>query len=71
MEYAALGATATAELLPGGAATPVTSSNRHQFVALYADWLLNASVAPQFGALAAGFYRVVGGPALSMFRCAR
>jgi hypothetical protein len=68
IEYEAYGQARQVELLPGGADLAVTTSNRVQFVELYCNWLLNASVADQFAAFASGFHRVCGGPALSLFR---
>jgi len=57
----------TVELVPGGAAIAVTADNRRQFVELYARYVLEEAVRPQFDAFAAGFLQVCGGPALSMF----
>lgn len=68
VEYEAYGQAVRVELVPGGADIPVTQHNRHAFVAAYTDWLLGASIAEQFAAFATGFYRVCGGPALSLFR---
>ncbi|EFN57786.1 hypothetical protein CHLNCDRAFT_21324 [Chlorella variabilis] len=55
------------ELKPGGASIPVTAANRREYVDLYTAWLLEGSVGRQFGAFRAGFLRVCGGPALTLF----
>ncbi|KAG2197883.1 hypothetical protein INT47_003552 [Mucor saturninus] len=55
-------------LVPGGEKRMVTQDNRHEFVALYVDFILNQSVERQFGAFQRGFYHVCGGNALSLFR---
>jgi hypothetical protein len=68
VEYEAFGQTVGVELVPGGAAIPVTNANRADFVRAYAGWLLGGAVREQFAAFASGFHRVCGGPALSLFR---
>lgn len=62
------GEVASVELLPGGAATKVTTSNRQQYVSLYCCHLLEASIQRQFGAFKRGFHRLCSGAALKMFR---
>ncbi|VDM37456.1 unnamed protein product [Toxocara canis] len=46
------------ELVPNGKNIPVTNSNKKEFVALYADFLLNGLVKRQFEAFNAGFSKV-------------
>ena len=56
------------ELLPGGQNIPVTEDNRHQYVDLYVDFLLNESVRAQFNAFRKGFLLLCDGPVLRLFR---
>lgn len=53
---------------PTSGDTPVTASNRHEYVALYVDYMLTKSVARQFDAFQRGFLLVCGGQALELFR---
>ena len=55
-----LGQTVQHALLANGADVAVTARNRDRFVELYADWLLNGSIAEPFEALRSGFERVAG-----------
>jgi len=55
-------------LKPDGEKIPVTNANRAEFVQLYVEYVLEKSVAKQFGAFSRGFHRVCGGPALQLFR---
>lgn len=43
--------------------TPVTNTNREEYANLYAQWLLDYSIRPQFEAFAKGFNTVLGGRA--------
>ncbi|KAL9551824.1 hypothetical protein PS6_004806 [Mucor atramentarius] len=43
-------------LVPKGEQLMVTQENKHEFVSLYADFILNKSVERQFGAFKRGFY---------------
>lgn len=57
------------ELKPGGASIPVTSTNREEYVELYARFLVVESVARQFEKFKQGFMRVMGGaPSMSLLR---
>jgi ubiquitin-protein ligase E3 A len=56
------------ELKPGGADIPVTSSNRHEFVDLYVEYILEKSISKQFTPFKKGFMRACGGEALKLFR---
>ncbi|EED16780.1 ubiquitin-protein ligase (Hul4), putative [Talaromyces stipitatus ATCC 10500] len=47
---------------------PVTNDNRHEFVNLYVQYLLDTAVQRQFEPFKRGFYTVCGGNALSLFR---
>jgi len=58
----------TFELKPGGASIPVTEENRHEYVDLYVDFLLNESIRTQFNAFKRGFLLLADGPVLRLFR---
>ena len=58
----------THELIPNGADTPVTGDNRHEYVKLYTQYLLEDSIARQFAAFQRGFHSVCGGECLQLFR---
>ncbi|RLN74570.1 hypothetical protein BBJ28_00015168 [Nothophytophthora sp. Chile5] len=66
--YEVFGEVKTVELKPGGSAMPVTNANREEYVALYVDYVLNGSVARQYGAFHRGFHQVCNREVLSMFR---
>ena len=55
-------------LCPEGERKPVTNANRHEFVDLYVQYLLDVQVARQFEPFKRGFFTVCGGNALSLFR---
>ncbi|KAK6528418.1 putative E3 ubiquitin-protein ligase [Arthrobotrys megalospora] len=55
-------------LIPGGENKPVTNENRREFVDLYAQYLLDTSVARQFEPFKRGFWTVCGGNALNLFQ---
>ena len=55
------------ELTPGGAQIELTNANRAEYVRLYVDWRLNASVHRQFKPFEDGFWSVAGGDALRLF----
>ncbi|KAJ3365989.1 putative E3 ubiquitin-protein ligase [Allomyces javanicus] len=55
-------------LIPDGENTPVTSSNKHAYVAAYVDFILTKSVTAAFDNFRRGFLRVLQGNALSLFR---
>lgn len=50
----------THELKPGGKDIPVTSSNKEEYVGLYAKFLLVDSISRQFEMFKRGFMRVMG-----------
>ena len=66
--YESWGAMKVVELKDGGAAIPVTNANRQEFVDRYVEFVLEKSIARQFGAFAKGFHRACGGEALKLFR---
>lgn len=53
------GAHEEVELKENGADIPVTEENKHEYVELFANWRLQASVEPQFQALRSGLSRVI------------
>lgn len=61
------GAVRTWPLKQGGESTPVTNENREEFVALYLDWVLNASIYRQFRAFYLGFHSVCASNALIVY----
>lgn len=67
VEFDYYGQVQSRELKPGGREVAVTGENRQEYVDLYTKWVLVDSISAQFGAFARGFWRVCGGPALTMF----
>ncbi|MEW5310744.1 MAG: hypothetical protein WDW38_002511 [Sanguina aurantia] len=55
------------ELIPGGHDIMVQEHNRHQYVELLVDWVLNRSISRQFESFAAGFRMLSAGPAMRLF----
>jgi E3 ubiquitin-protein ligase HECTD2 len=55
-------------LISNGANTPVTNTNRAEFIDLYIRYLLDGAVARQFEPFKRGFFTVCAGNALSLFR---
>ncbi|MEW5307247.1 MAG: hypothetical protein WDW36_009655 [Sanguina aurantia] len=55
------------ELIPGGNDVMVQEHNRHQYVELLVDWVLNRSISRQFESFAAGFRMLSAGPAMRLF----
>ena len=68
MDQGSFGHVQTFELKPNGAAIAVTEANRREYVDLYVDFLLNASVRTQFNAFRRGFLLLCDGPVLRLFR---
>ncbi|KAK4543196.1 hypothetical protein LTR36_005746 [Oleoguttula mirabilis] len=62
------GTTKNVPLISNGEGTPVTNSNRQEFVDAYIRYLLDGSVARQFEPFKRGFFTVCAGNALSLFR---
>lgn len=61
------GETKPVELCPGGKNKEVDNGNKHEYVNLYVDFLLNKSVHEQFTAFSEGFHSVCGGVVLDLF----
>ena len=57
----------TEELKEGGKDIPLTSDNRHEYIQLYVDWLLNRSIHRQFTAFKKGFDLCVPPASLALF----
>ena len=68
ISYKAFGRVKVVELLPNGDDVPVTSQNKHLFVALYVRHILKDAVRTQLQAFARGFHKVCGGHALQLCR---
>lgn len=66
MPYESFGETKYHPLKPDGANIAVTNQNRQEYVDLYLKWLLEDSVAPQFGAFLNGFKMVCDSPAFGV-----
>ncbi|KAG8311112.1 putative E3 ubiquitin-protein ligase herc4 [Homalodisca vitripennis] len=54
-------------LKPGGENVPVTQENKKEYVDLYVDFVLNASVERHFRAFRDAFHKVCGGRVLQLF----
>lgn len=57
----------TSELIPDGAQVSVKNENKHEYVDLYVDFILNKSVERQFQEFFNGFHEVCGGPVVDLF----
>ncbi|KAK3813070.1 MAG: hypothetical protein J3Q66DRAFT_42246 [Benniella sp.] len=68
IEYESLGQTYQHDLVPNGAAIPLTNTNRHKFVKEYLKFYFTTSVAKQFNAFSDGFHLVTLGSAIQLFR---
>lgn len=66
--YEVFGEVKTVELKPGGSSIPVTNANCDEYVSLYVEHVLNASVARQYEAFHRGFRMVCDGEVLPIFR---
>ena len=62
------GETKTVDLIENGGNVTVTQSNKHEFVQLYVQWLLERSIEQQFKAFQTGFKQVCEGSFFSLFR---
>ena len=58
----------TYDLVENGGEIAVTGANRKEYVQLYVKYLLEDSIARQFGAFQRGFHSVCGGKCLQLFR---
>jgi len=61
------GTTVTSPLVPGGDEVAVDGSNVHAYVAAFADYKLNASIAPQTAAFLRGFRELIPVTWMRMF----
>ncbi|CAI9733271.1 probable E3 ubiquitin-protein ligase HECTD2 [Octopus vulgaris] len=68
ISHTELGCLKTYTLKPNGENIPVTNSNRHSYVQLYVDWILNKSVYKVFKEFYFGFHSVCASNALIMLR---
>eukprot|EP01138_Halocafeteria_seosinensis_P016429 gb/GECG01016760.1/.p1 GENE.gb/GECG01016760.1/~~gb/GECG01016760.1/.p1 ORF type:complete len:1660 (+),score=233.46 gb/GECG01016760.1/:1-4980(+) len=66
--YDYFGTIQSVDLIPDGKNTPVTSSNKHDYVRKYTDWVLNSGIQQQFDHFRKGFLSVLDGQTLNMFR---
>ncbi|KAK9244908.1 hypothetical protein V1506DRAFT_577719 [Lipomyces tetrasporus] len=67
-EHEVYGSVVQVPLIPGGENKPVTNANRQDFVNKYIQFIFDVSVARQFQPFKRGFYHVIGGNALTLFR---
>jgi len=68
VSYEVWGGIQTQDLKPSGGDIAVTNENVKEYVDLYVDWALAASVEKQYSAFEKGFLRVCGGEALNIFQ---
>ncbi|XP_065584431.1 probable E3 ubiquitin-protein ligase HERC4 isoform X2 [Artemia franciscana] len=68
MQHEVFGEVITVPLKPGLEGTPVTQSNKHEYVDLYADYLLNKSIEKQYDYFHKAFHKVCGGNVLGLFQ---
>ncbi|CAL1530118.1 unnamed protein product [Lymnaea stagnalis] len=61
------GETKSFELCSGGKEKIVNQSNKHEYINLHVDYILNKSVEVQFSAFNEGFHSVCGGVVLDLF----
>lgn len=66
VEYDSWGAKVHEELKEGGKEIEVTNENKHEYVDLYVDFILNKSVEKWFNSFKKGFDKCCGGEVLSM-----
>ena len=64
----AFGAAGSVEIVPGGAAMPVTGATRAHYVETMVRHRLVTSIRPQLAAFRRGFSALCSGPAISLFR---
>ncbi|KAK9469372.1 hypothetical protein V1512DRAFT_256094 [Lipomyces arxii] len=67
-EHEVYGTVVQVPLVPGGENKPVTNLNRQDFVNKYVQFIFDVSVNRQFQPFKRGFYHVIGGNALTLFR---
>ncbi|GAA5990126.1 hypothetical protein JCM5350_002515, partial [Sporobolomyces pararoseus] len=66
--FEAFGDLIEVELCEGGKERAVTKENKHEYVSLVIDFILNKSISTQFEAFSAGFNEVCAGNALSLLK---
>lgn len=54
-------------LKPYGNIIAVSQANKHEYVQLYADWLINKSIEKEFTAFKRGFDKVVTSTVIKVF----
>jgi len=64
--YQRFGEVCEFELKPGGSHIPLTQENKHEYVQLYTDYLLNVSIERQFKYFEQGFHTVCNTPGMNM-----
>ncbi|KAK9351624.1 hypothetical protein V1523DRAFT_416246 [Lipomyces doorenjongii] len=67
-EHEVYGSIVQVPLIAGGENKPVTNANRGEFVNKYIQFIFDISVTRQFQPFKRGFYHVIGGNALTLFR---
>ncbi|KAK9461001.1 uncharacterized protein V1516DRAFT_711869 [Lipomyces oligophaga] len=67
-EHEIYGTVVQVPLMPGGENRAVTNGNRQEFVNKYIQFIFDVSVSRQFQPFKRGFYHVIGGNALTLFR---
>ncbi|GJQ10768.1 hypothetical protein GpartN1_g2559.t1 [Galdieria partita] len=68
IQYEFFGELRTWELVPGGFQTYVNQSNKEDFIRRYIEYLTDVSIHSQFDAFSKGFFWMLSGPALKIFR---
>ncbi|KAK2702704.1 hypothetical protein QYM36_018695 [Artemia franciscana] len=67
VQHQVSGKVVTVPLKPGFEDTPVSQSNKHEYVDLYVDFLLNKSIEKQYDYFHQAFHNICGGNALNLF----
>ena len=57
----------TVDLKPNGANTKVNQQNKHEYVNLYIQYIMDVSIDPQFKAFEVGFRKVIDGFSMNLF----
>ncbi|EME28106.1 ubiquitin-protein ligase E3 [Galdieria sulphuraria] len=68
IQYEFFGELRTWELVPGGIQIYVNQSNKEDFIRRYIEYLTDVSIHSQFDAFSKGFFWMLSGPALKIFR---
>eukprot|EP00871_Galdieria_phlegrea_P003686 jgi/Galph1/4318/GphlegSOOS_G2983.1 len=67
-EYEFFGERRTYDLVPDGSKISLEQSNKQEFVQRYIEYLTDVSIHSQFDAFSKGFFWMLSGPALKIFR---